>query len=572
MYYKKGGSLQIYLYMLMIVFMVLFIYLDVHMISKIYYLEYELLEISGLTMKFIILLDWVSSVFISVVLLISLVIFLYSQYYVGSEDYVFMIMLFMFVLSMIILVVSPNLISLLLGWDGLGLTSYGLVIYYYSVSSNNAGMLTVMTNRIGDTLMLVSIGWSLNFMSWDLFFYENLMLNTLSNIGLMLMGMIMVACMTKSAQIPFSSWLPAAMAAPTPVSALVHSSTLVTAGVYLMIRFNYMFNNYYLKKLMILLSVVTMFMSGLSAVYECDLKKVIALSTLSQLGLMISILSLGYWKLCFFHLTTHALFKSLMFMCAGYVIYMSGDNQDIRCLGGMSNMYKLGCYFNTAVMGLCGLPFLSGFYSKDYILDFVFFGNNNMLIVIMYFMSIFFTVVYSFRLIYCLIFSSSGSLVYHGASGSIMLKYMVLIWLCVIICGSLFMWEMYGYMPIFNLPMYMKLLVFFIFILGGFMGVKMNYIQKHFVKKLYAMLGFFLSILGLCRLSFLFKVFYLKVGSGLDKLLEQGWMEFFGAQGIYYLMFSISEVIMAYNQKNLFIVMYSFMLMVLMFNYIYLDS
>jgi NADH-ubiquinone oxidoreductase chain 5 len=144
--------------------------------------------------------------------------------------------------------------------------------------------------------------------------------------------MVILAGITKRAQIPFSAWLPAAMAAPTPVSALVHSSTLVTAGVYLLIRFHYILleNNF-----LFYVGVFTIFISGLGANFEIDLKKIIALSTLSQLGVIIISLGLGLVELSFFHLLTHALFKSLLFLCAGVYIHGVGDIQDIRFLGGM---------------------------------------------------------------------------------------------------------------------------------------------------------------------------------------------------------------------------------------------
>jgi len=179
--------------------------------------------------------------------------------------------------------------------------------------------------------------------------------------------MVILASITKSAQIPFSAWLPAAMAAPTPVSALVHSSTLVTAGVYLIIRFNYLVG---LNLFIFYLGRLTIFMSGLGANFEIDLKKIIALSTLRQLGVIMIVLSLGYSELAFFHLLTHALFKSLLFLCAGVFIHGARDCQDIRFLGGvMSGMPISSLFFVCCSLSLCGFPFLSGFYSKDLILE-----------------------------------------------------------------------------------------------------------------------------------------------------------------------------------------------------------
>jgi len=207
--------------------------------------------------------------------------------------------------------------------------------------------------------------------------------------------------MTKRAQIPFSSWLPAAIAAPTPVSALVHSSTLVTAGVYLLIRFNVLLISRDLSKFLLLLGGLTIFIAGLSANYEFDLKKIIALSTLSQLGLIIRILSLGFYKLAFFHLLTHALFKALLFICAGGIIHNIKNSQDIRDIGCLLNFIPLSVScLNVANLALCGIPFLAGFYSKDLILELVIISNINFISFFLFFFSTGLTVCYSFRLSY----------------------------------------------------------------------------------------------------------------------------------------------------------------------------
>jgi len=179
--------------------------------------------------------------------------------------------------------------------------------------------------------------------------------------------LVILASLTKRAQIPFSAWLPAAIAAPTPISALVHSSTLVTAGVYLIIRFNEMLG---MRRVLYYISVGTIFMSGLGANFETDLKKIIALSTLRQLGVIIIALSLGLVELAYFHLLMHALFKSLLFLCAGVYIHGYGDKQDIRTLGGVMESSPLtSFYFIGCSLALCGFPFISGFYSKDLILE-----------------------------------------------------------------------------------------------------------------------------------------------------------------------------------------------------------
>jgi len=213
----------------------------------------------------------------------------------------------------------------------------------------------------------------------------------------------LLAGITKRAQIPFSAWLPAAIAAPTPVSALVHSSTLVTAGVYLLIRFNFIME---INNFLLFIGVITIFMSGLGANLEMDLKKIIALSTLSQLGLIIMILGAGYYELSFFHLMSHAMFKSLLFLCAGVFIHSMGDIQDIRLAGKMNlSLPVRSFYFVSSSIALCGFPFLTGFYSKDLILESYFILESNVIMYFLIFTSTIFTLSYSVRLIYYLYFS-----------------------------------------------------------------------------------------------------------------------------------------------------------------------
>jgi len=217
----------------------------------------------------ILLFDWMRLMFIGFVIFISSIVLIYSSYYIEGDKYLyrFILLVFLFVLSMLIMVLSPNMIRILLGWDGLGLVSYCLVIYYQGVKSANAGMLTILSNRVGDVAILLRISWLVNYGSWR-FFYVQMITN---NLALkFVLGIVILAAITKSAQIPFSAWLPAAMAAPTPVSALVHSSTLVTAGVYLLIRFNVLLG---MNSFILYLGALTIFMSGLGANFEIDLKK-----------------------------------------------------------------------------------------------------------------------------------------------------------------------------------------------------------------------------------------------------------------------------------------------------------
>jgi NADH-ubiquinone oxidoreductase chain 5 len=194
----------------------------------------------------------------------------------------------------------------------------------------------------------------------------------------------------------------------------VHSSTLVTAGVYILIRFNHLLVDTQLSQFLLLISGLTIFISGLGANFEFDLKKIIALSTLRQLGLIIIILSIGFYKLAFFHLLTHAMFKALLFMCAGSIIHNIINRQDIRTMGGLClNIPLTSSFFNIANLALCGIPFIAGFYSKDLILELSSYSYINFYIYVIYFFSTGLTVSYSFRLVYYSIVGDFNRLSLH---------------------------------------------------------------------------------------------------------------------------------------------------------------
>lgn len=358
---------------------------------------------------FTIYLDTIGLIFLRIVCFISGNVVIYSYSYLLDDIYNerFILLVLGFVLSIIILIISPNILRILLGWDGLGLVSYCLVIYYPTKKSSAAGILTVLRNRVGDICLLISIGWIATMGDFNFMFLINGNFSSMieDHHCLLLVG----GAITKRAQIPFSAWLPAAIAAPTPVSALVHSSTLVTAGVYLLIRFSSFLRDSSLNILFVL-SVLTMFIAGLVASFEFDIKKIIALSTLSQLGVIIFSISLGLYKIAFFHLVAHALFKALLFLCAGSVIHGFHGSQDIRNLGGVTLNYPVvSVLINLANLSLCGIPFISGFYSKDIVVEFAVHGYWNFFLIVVIYLRLGLTVFYSVRLsFYSFINISSG--------------------------------------------------------------------------------------------------------------------------------------------------------------------
>nr|UFR82845.1 NADH dehydrogenase subunit 5 [Eudicella smithii] len=538
-------------------------------------LEYELISINSCSIMMTILLDWMSLLFMSFVLFISSMVVYYSEEYMEGDKYInrFIMLVSMFVLSMMLLIISPNIISILLGWDGLGLVSYCLVIYYQNVKSYNAGMLTALSNRIGDVAILMAIAWMMNYGSFNYLFYIDYMKGSWEMFIVSML--IILAGMTKSAQIPFSSWLPAAMAAPTPVSSLVHSSTLVTAGVYLLIRFNYSLTSGLLSGLLFI-GTMTMFMAGLGANYELDLKKIIALSTLSQLGLMMAILSLGEFKLAFFHLLTHALFKALLFMCAGAMIHNMGNNQDIRYMGGLVMRMPLTCsYFMISNLSLCGLPFLAGFYSKDLILEFMSMSYINMYIYIMFFMSTGLTVCYTFRLIYYVLV---GDFNYLGLSsindsGKVMLSGMSGLILLVILGGSMLMWLMFPTPYFICLPLIMKMMTLIVILLGGWIGFETSKFSLNYSVKSLKTLSLSLFFSSMWNMPYIstFGVNYYPVLMGLKVIqsVDQGWSEYYGSQNIYNKISKFSSFFQILYNNNLKVFMLLIVLW-LMFMILYL--
>nr|YP_009938387.1 NADH dehydrogenase subunit 5 [Lethe titania]QNU07806.1 NADH dehydrogenase subunit 5 [Lethe titania] len=555
-------------------FMLLNFFLSIYFIMQemVLFLEWEIISFNSMNLVMSILLDPVSLLFMMFVSLISSSVIMYSKSYMSSELNLsrFIILVLLFVFSMILLIISPNIISIILGWDGLGLVSYCLVIYYQNVKSYNAGMLTVLSNRIGDVMILMVIAWMMNYGSWNYIFYLNFMGNDLS---MKIIGvMIILAAMTKSAQIPFSSWLPAAMAAPTPVSALVHSSTLVTAGVYLLIRFNNLLVDTMFIKVLLLLSGLTMFMAGVCANYEFDLKKIIALSTLSQLGLMMSILSMGYYELAYFHLLTHAMFKALLFMCAGKVIHLMNDNQDIRMMGGLSLYIPLtSLCLNISNLALCGIPFLAGFYSKDLILEVVSMSNLNFLIFYLYYVSTGLTMFYTIRLLMYLMVNDYNLLVIYNLfeEDYIMLKSMFILLFMSLVSGGFLSWLIFSYPYMIYLPFNLKMMVIYVSLVGLLLGCLISNMKIYSLNKFmltynlssFLTLMWFMPSLSTYGLNY----YFLNYGQKLLTNVDMGWSELYSGQGMYSVIKYYSLVSYIYQMNNFKIYLYSFVLWMMIY-------
>nr|AVW86069.1 NADH dehydrogenase subunit 5 [Branchipolynoe pettiboneae] len=505
--------------------------------NKFMIISWNLLSFNSTSMSLPIICDPWGSLFSSVVLFISANVMHFAVPYMENEKFMmrFSHIVLLFVLSMNLLIFIPNLMCLLIGWDGLGIVSFILVIYYQNPKSLAAGMITALMNRIGDVMILLSIALMMNLGHWSIISLWQ------SPNSAMMTWMIMIAGMTKSAQIPFSSWLPAAMAAPTPVSALVHSSTLVTAGVFLLYRFHYslMTTPFYLNTLLIIAST-TMMMAGMAAIAECDMKKIIALSTLSQLGVMMSSLGLNLPNLAFFHLITHALFKALLFLTAGSMINFHYHSQDMRFMGNLILSSPLTTSsLLIANLALCGSPFFAGFYSKDLILEMSLYNPTNIMILTLLMLATMLTASYSIRFMMVITWNSSNSspFQYLNDSNPSFTTPMIILSSGAIMSGTILNWMSFNFIPEPFLPPQIKLLPLFVTIMGTFLAYKLTMTPTSFNFYMPLTHHFNSTMWFLQPLASQGMIFYpLNLSNYLLKTIDMGWLELFGSQGIFLLL------------------------------------
>lgn len=464
-------------------------------------------------------LDYITAIFISIVLTIRGFAFIYTSWYVGNSK-IFRILVLLFVTRMLLLINFTNLWIFIWGWDFLGVVSYILVINYQNQNSSNAGMITVLSNRVGDRFMIVRLSLLTLTGNW------NRIVNNHYNFNF-LMTLIILTSITKRAQIPFCAWLPAAMAAPTPVSALVHSSTLVTAGVYLIVRYNQ--NNPSL--LVLIIGIVTTILAGINACNGFDFKKLIALSTLRQLGLMFIALGLGNYKLAIYHLVTHGLVKALLFLSAGLVIHQTKRNQDLRLITGIMQLLPLtSTRIILTSLTLSGLPFMTCFFSKEIII------NQNFIkrlwIILTIYIAASLTINYRLRLIYR-VYSYPSNWNSNNFSEKRPNTFIPLLGLTPfsVLWGSATFWFL---IPVLNSNVQYNLIfnmfTWFIIFLSIFIGYTLfnnvywgNTTINHLITNL--------LFLPLLRRNYLNKM--LKLGFKTVKNVETSWSESAGAQGIY---------------------------------------
>nr|QNS38573.1 NADH dehydrogenase subunit 5 [Paracoccidioides sp. 'americana'] len=505
------------------------------------------------------------------VLIVSSLVHLYSISYMSHDPHNqrFFSYLSLFTFMMIILVTANNYLLMFLGWEGVGICSYLLINFWFTrIAANQSSISAFLTNRVGDCCLMIgmfilfitfgNINYSLVF---SLAPYINSNIITLIGICLLL------GSMAKSSQIGLHIWLPQAMEGPTPVSALIHAATMVTAGVYLLMRSSPLIE-YSSTVLLICLWIgaITTLFSSLIGLFQPDIKKVIAYSTMSQLGMMVIAIGLSSYNLALFHLINHAFYKALLFLGAGAIIHSVADNQDFRKFGGLKPFLPLTySAILIASLSLVAIPFMTGFYSKDFILESSY-GQYYLSSIIVYFLATIgamFTTLYSVKIIYLTFLGNpQGNLqtYKHSQEGNLWLNLPLIILaifsiffgyltkdLFIGIASGLFSDNSLFIHPLheclldteFALPTLFKLLPFILTLSLSILALLFSeFFSLYLLNFKYTKLGY--NLFGFFNQKLLLELFYnnyitntvLSLGSHTTKILDKGSVEFLGPYGL----------------------------------------
>jgi NADH-ubiquinone oxidoreductase chain 5 len=519
------------------------------------------------------------------VLIVSSLVHVYSIGYMSHDPHNqrFFSYLSLFTFMMIILVTANNFLLMFVGWEGVGICSYLLVSFWFTrIAANQSSMAAFLANRVGDcflTIGMFAILWS--FGNVDYYTVFSLAPYYTENIVIIIGICLLIGAMAKSSQIGLHVWLPMAMEGPTPVSALIHAATMVTAGVYLLMRASPIIE--YSSTVLILIlwvGAITTVCSSLIGLFQQDIKKVIAYSTMSQLGMMVIAIGLSSYNIALFHLVNHAFYKGLLFLGAGAVIHAVADNQDFRKYGGLISYLPLTySVMLIASMSLVAIPFMTGFYSKDFILESAF-GQYHLSSIIVYFIATIgamFTTLYSVKVLYLTFLTNpNGPIVNykkgHAAHEADIFMSVPLIILAIfsIFFGyitkdlflglgsdffsdnSLFIHPVHEIMldTEFAVPTLFKLLPLFFTIALSFISILFTeFYPKLLINFKLSRLGY--NIFGFFNQRFLIELYYnkyisgivLKLGGQTTKVMDKGSVEIFGPFGLERKLTSLSKSI-----------------------------
>ena len=530
--------------------------------NEIIKIKIEWINIGINNIKYDILIDKYTILMIFLIIIISSIVIIYSFWYMEEDNNrnKFIIYMILFTVSMLIFVIAYNYLFMFIGWEYVGIISFILINYWYINNNNNkSAFKALILNKIGDLSYMVFIYYFIN-KSNDLYINNQF----LFNINSYIIFFLLFAAIAKSAQIFFHVWLGDAMAGPTPVSALLHAATMVTAGIYLLIRLELYEDNI----LIIIISILTIIIGGISAINQYDIKKIIAYSTVSQIGYMLYGIGINNKEIAIYHLITHGFFKALLFLSAGIIIHNYYNEQDIRKYGNYIYYYPFTyILFIYGSLSIISFPYFSGYYSKEPLIFNSYF--NNLFILLFINIGVLLTILYSYNLLYNLFYK-------HNKIFPIKESYSSFFLFIPLLLGSLFIgYYLYSYIidisfiPLFYsnyIPSYYHTLSISLLLLGIVLIYIYTNIYPNRLHIIYNRRFFIDSIYNYISYHFLYTSYIY-----LYKYIDKGILEYIGPTGLYRLLYNIKNKFIYQNQLinsfYLFIIIFFFISFFFIFYY-----